>query len=747
MPITIKSNLVKIRDNPNSNYTSMDVISDSTTTERISQINNASITAQAQIENKKNTVLNNIPDDYITLTNNVEDFKNDIVVVSNEEPQTEDTKIWINPYVEEMQVPTYAEYNELKNIKVNKPITSPDGRAGQLLRTNGDGSTVWADQGLPTNEQTESAVTTWLNAHPEATTTVQDGSISSEKLQMGVMGFVTPQMFGATGNGIANDYSAFEDCANYANNNNLYIYVPKATYYINGDTTINLRCNVKCDNAVFVVGEKHQGLSHPVFAYIHDNEATTQNVPLSTVLESNNAVQALYANKFFILDTKIAYGTGIAVNAPDDETIKEIIFSNGTKTQVYFTDDVSTYENRIVDVLSISDINEVGYSFSGAYVKQYNESNQGICLLRVNRHNMTVENVQIECNNVLGGGCVVRFENCNAATVKNVKSYSSQPESWGYEIGFVYCSNVLVDNFKGYNAWSSIANRGLKNYTLLNSITTTFDNHWNGYGNFICENCHLYSEAHIGYGKGLFVVKNTFCDNVSVRKDFAQIWCGKIVIEDTETIEGFHLDLNNIAGWTGYDSFFEAIEMPEINITRLKAQQRDIYTRIPDDIYGRITKGKTFVINECNLNKVQSGYSNSVYNVIIKSVPFIIGIRSQIELFGTIVYDDNVRKSGSIQSIDGFSSVGTCNYSKIGGIVTVNFTGILGNDPIAAWTTLFTIPSNYRPTEAVYFVGADDNSTVGFTIATSGKVQNMTELTHTGRRVTGSTIYILHHAY
>ena len=56
MPVTLKKNVIKIRDNPNSNYTSMDVISDSTTAERVNQINNVSTTALAQI----NTVLNNI---------------------------------------------------------------------------------------------------------------------------------------------------------------------------------------------------------------------------------------------------------------------------------------------------------------------------------------------------------------------------------------------------------------------------------------------------------------------------------------------------------------------------------------------------------------------------------------------------------------------------------------------------------------------------------------------------------------
>ena len=67
-------------------------------------------------------------------------------------------------------------------LKVNKPTSSPNGTSGQLLRTNGDGTTQWVDQGLPTDEQTAEAVTAWLDAHPEATTTVEDGAITLPKL-------------------------------------------------------------------------------------------------------------------------------------------------------------------------------------------------------------------------------------------------------------------------------------------------------------------------------------------------------------------------------------------------------------------------------------------------------------------------------------------------------------------------------------------------------------------------------------
>ena len=75
-----------------------------------------------------------------------------------------------------------GDVDDLKSAKVNKPSTSPNGTSGQLLRTNGDGTTTWVDQGLPTDAQTAEAVSDWLDDHPEATTTVQDNSVTDAKL-------------------------------------------------------------------------------------------------------------------------------------------------------------------------------------------------------------------------------------------------------------------------------------------------------------------------------------------------------------------------------------------------------------------------------------------------------------------------------------------------------------------------------------------------------------------------------------
>lgn len=76
----------------------------------------------------------------------------------------------------------------LKKDKVSKPAIDPNGTSGQLLRTNGDGTTTWTDQGTPTDAQAAEAISAWLDEHPEATTTVQDGSLTLQKFSTNATG-------------------------------------------------------------------------------------------------------------------------------------------------------------------------------------------------------------------------------------------------------------------------------------------------------------------------------------------------------------------------------------------------------------------------------------------------------------------------------------------------------------------------------------------------------------------------------
>ena len=111
----------------------------------------------------------------------------------------EDNQAYINEMLEEgfggeierldAKIDTTAEnvLDEVGDDYVPFPVSplSKFGTSGQVLSTLADGTTEWQNPVVPSDAQAEQIITEWLNDHPEATTTVQNGAITDAKINSG----------------------------------------------------------------------------------------------------------------------------------------------------------------------------------------------------------------------------------------------------------------------------------------------------------------------------------------------------------------------------------------------------------------------------------------------------------------------------------------------------------------------------------------------------------------------------------
>ena len=139
----------------------------------ITNITAAADEAKAQLDSKANTLLSSIPDDYNIVSDKVKEHD-------------------------------------------------------KAINTLNDGGLVLK------NDVIERNVEEWLDEHPEATTTVQDGSITVTKLFKNDLPFLSPEMFGAVGDGITDDTAAIQNMVAYGKENDVtsFIFGSGKTYIV-----------------------------------------------------------------------------------------------------------------------------------------------------------------------------------------------------------------------------------------------------------------------------------------------------------------------------------------------------------------------------------------------------------------------------------------------------------------------------------------------------------------------------------
>ena len=334
---------------------------------------------------------------------------------------------------------------QLSEDKVNMPLSAngkpTNGTNGQTLRTKGDGTTEWTDVGLPTDAQTAQAVSDWLDVHPEATTTVQDGVITEPKIYADFLPYikneyVTPEMFGAVGDGATDDTQAFQNAINSG----------KKVVLAN-DYRIE---TITFDNACIVVGNSSK-------IYVNGTiNITAGNVQISNV-------------SFY--DTENRTHTCFTMSESYGFILKNIIFNNFDKcvsfngTAFWHThfENIRTNESNTCFVIA-SEVTGIDNVFFQVYTN--------LCDVLFDIGNIQALflscNIGISANSqfITHGGSILEFSSCNFECDKQLNKRFFCFNSHSFT--FINCK-FLINGSASSIFFSSYD--GMQNLILINCIT------------------------------------------------------------------------------------------------------------------------------------------------------------------------------------------------------------------------------------------------------------------------------------
>lgn len=246
--------------------------------------------------------------------------------------------------------------------KLTTPLTSGGnadyGVSGQILATDGTGNTEWVDNRGPSAEQVQTAVDEWLDDHPEATTTVQDNSLTYNKLVKGTLGYVTPQMYGAIGDGITDDSNALLECFTDAITNRKVVYIPNGLYICDNNV---LDFTLTDDQFLCVVGDgpsscikrKDQtaGADWKILINIKTSSSATKNISSvefhNLKLDGNARKQPLPETNFGFEHSATLRVIGNSASRIERVLVDNVVIDDNVADGLYFPGSGSAYIDDI----------------------------------------------------------------------------------------------------------------------------------------------------------------------------------------------------------------------------------------------------------------------------------------------------------------------------------------------------------------------------------------------------------------
>lgn len=541
-----------------------------------------------------------------------------------------------------------------------------------------------------------------------------DATLVAELVDNGSVNF---KQFGAKGDGTTNDYQAIANCCDYANDNHLLIENKIGNYYVDG-SQITLATSVKNEEGVtFILGNSYTQYNS-LFIYEHDSTTDVTSVALSTVFSSKGMLTNTYAGKSFVLDTKIKYGQRL--DGPDaNNTILEPFYCTKTREYLWSID----YDaDHVVDLINVSDSFETGYTFDGGRVEQYDTTGYGGSFLTVSRNNCKVKNLDLRCENSQGNNAVIYINYGNNIVLENIACNSDYIGVASYNICMMNVANVVTRNITGNNNSNTFGNRTVKNWLLADSKVSIWDVHWNAFGLLTIDNVEVTGSANLGYGTGIFTVKNSYIGGfIGTNQNYSPIFNGEINVENSNVDDGVHI-IRIYTTDANRDAFFDNMILPTVNIKngprKFSWDKQDLYIDIPAEAVPYITGKGTILLDHVDLRRIyyaqSATASTGIYDVIFRDCKNISeSIMTTANKLGTPVGEGtslfsnttSVTPQAGLYTTDTFS--GGC--TKQGNSVFLNCKGTLAQALGNNAAVISDIPAGYITTTATFgYIYYDD---------------------------------------
>lgn len=401
-------------------------------------------------------------------------------IIKINQPADDGTKIRVVTSDEDVDLVTVEDLDDY----VPRPEDDPSGTAGYVLRTNGDGTTQWADEARPTDTQTQNAVNAWMESHsgqyviPDGNVTtakiadeavvqgkIADGAVTQDKLDdelklKVIKDYVTPEMFGAKGDGVTDDTNALISMFN----TKLPCYITK-TYLCTRILTV--------ESDIFGCGTFKYG-ANDVSINIEEDNITINGINFNVNNYITSAIKVTDVENIHIENCNIL-NTGNdnvtrQVGAISVTNVKNLWIKNCIIKYVHAGAGYSSYgiaintstnifieNNNIEDIFPLSDGD--GIRLNGEKLYAYIKNNifkncRKRCIKMKGEEIHSISNTFIYENLDSLGLAVIDFQRSNNESINDKLIFIITDSSLTTQLGnvFIVCgNNIKIDNFTNEN--------------------------------------------------------------------------------------------------------------------------------------------------------------------------------------------------------------------------------------------------------------------------------------------------------